>query len=474
MSFFTSTIDPPSRMSRGLVLMFATACGLAVANLYYAQPILDTIAKAYGASPGTAGLVVTVTQIGYAVGLALVVPLGDLVARRRLVPAVLAVTTAGLIASAAAPSIGVLIAAALIVGATSVVAQVLIPMAATLADDEHRGQVVGTVMSGLLLGILLARTVSGVVAGVSGWRAVYAMAAVLTVALAVVLGRLLPPEGPRPAVSYRALLATTVTLMRRESLLRRRCLFGALAFAAFSVFWTTMAFLLAGAPYHYGDTTIGLFGLVGAAGAACANLAGRWADRDLTKATTLAFAACLAISFLPLWYGRHDLTMLVIGIVILDIGAQGLMVTNQSLIYRLAPEARSRITSAYMVCYFAGGAIGSALGSIIYNSHGWAGITILGGALGIAATLTAVVDGVHHSAPQRMAGSPAIGVVEYPCLSKVCGALSSVASTKRPDDGENRAIILDAPTGTGVEVSPERHGQSCERHTHHPVMNKSL
>jgi predicted MFS family arabinose efflux permease len=269
-------------------------------------------------------------------------------------------------------------------------------MAASLADDEHRGQVVGTVMSGLLLGILLARTVSGVVAGATSWRVVYVMAAVFTVVLAMVLGRLLPPEEGRPVVSYRALLRTTVTLVRTESLLRRRCLFGAIAFAAFSVFWTTMAFLLSGAPYHYGDTTIGLFGLVGAAGAICANVAGRWADQGLTRGTTLAFAACLAISFLPLWYGRHDLIMLIIGILVLDIGAQGLMVTNQSLIYRLAPESRSRITSAYMVSYFVGGAIGSALGSALYASRGWAGVTALGGALGIIATLAAVADAVRR------------------------------------------------------------------------------
>jgi predicted MFS family arabinose efflux permease len=397
-SVFTSTAIARTRMSRGLVLLFAIACGVGVANLYYAQPILNTIAKSYGASSGTAGLIVTATQLGYVVGLALLVPLGDLLARRRLVPAVLAVATVALIASAAAPSIGVLIAVALIVGGTSVVAQVLIPMAASLADEEHRGQVVGTVMSGLLLGILLARTVSGVVAGATSWRVVYVMAAAFTVVLAIVLGRLLPPEVPRLSVSYRALLRTTVTLVRSESLLRRRCLFGAIAFAAFSVFWTTMAFLLSGAPYDYGDTTIGLFGLVGAAGAICANVAGRWADRGLTRGTTLAFAACLAISFLPLWYGRHDLIMLIIGILVLDIGAQGLMVTNQSLIYRLAPESRSRVTSAYMVSYFVGGAIGSALGSTLYGSLGWAGVTTLGGALGIIATLAAVVDAVRRPA----------------------------------------------------------------------------
>jgi predicted MFS family arabinose efflux permease len=423
------TTDSTPGMSRGMVLLFATACGVAVANLYYAQPILNTIARAFGTSAGTSGLIVTFTQIGYAAGLALLVPLGDLVARRRLVPIVLGVTTAGLIASAAAPAVGVLIAVALIVGATSVVAQVLIPMAASLADAEHRGQVVGSVMSGLLLGILLARTVSGLVAEASNWRVVYMMAAVLTVVLAVVLGRLLPPEGPRPVISYRGLLATTVTLLRSEPLLRRRCLFGALAFAAFSVFWTTMAFLLAGAPYHYGDATIGLFGLVGAAGALCANLAGRWADRGRAKATTVIFAACLGISFLPLWYGLHDLTMLILGILILDVGAQGLMVTNQSLIYRLAPEAHSRVNSAYMVCCFAGGAIGSALGSTLYGSYGWAGVAILGAALGVVATLIAAVDAaVGHRRDHTSTVSPSSSATARPLAARTRPSASSIGS----------------------------------------------
>jgi predicted MFS family arabinose efflux permease len=224
------------------------------------------------------------------------------------------------------------------------------------------------------------------------------MAAVLTIAMAVVLGRNLPPEGDRPRISYGTLLSTTVKLLVTESLLRRRAVFGALGFAAFSVFWTTMAFILAGAPYHYGDITIGLFGLVGAAGALCANFAGRWADQGLTKATTLAFAVCVGISFLPLWAGRHNLAMMIIGILVLDVGVQGLQVTNQSMIYRLAPEARSRVTSAYMVCYFAGGAIGSALGGSLYGSHGWAGACVLGAVIGIAATVAALIDAVRGMA----------------------------------------------------------------------------
>jgi predicted MFS family arabinose efflux permease len=271
-------------------------------------------------------------------------------------------------------------------------------MAASLASPARRGRVVGTVMSGLLTGILLARTVSGVVAGVSSWRVVYAMAAALTVAIAVILARFLPAETERPKISYPSLLATTAKLLVIESLLRRRVVFGALGFAAFSVFWTTMAFLLAGAPYHYGDVAIGLFGLVGAAGALCANVAGHWADRGLTKLTTLAFAACVAVSFLPLWAGRHNLVMLIVGILVLDVGVQGLQITNQSMIYRLAGESRSRITSVYMVCYFAGGAVGSAVGSALYGGHGWAGVCVLGAGIGIAATVAAVIDAARRPA----------------------------------------------------------------------------
>ncbi len=388
----TAATTRRSGMSRALVLLFAVACGVSVANLYYAQPVLNDIARSFGTSSGTAGLVVTFAQIGYALGLALLVPLGDLLTRRWLVPAVLLVTAGGLVVSASAPDIGVLIAVGLVVGAGSVAAQILVPMAASLADEQHRGHVVGVVMSGLLIGILLARTVSGVVAQASSWRVVYVMAAGMTAVLSVVLARLLPSEQPRQHIGYGTLLRSVARLLATEPVLRRRAVFGALGFAAFSVFWTTMAFLLAGRPYHYDDLTIGLFGLVGASGALCANLAGRWADRGWTKSTTVVFAGLVGVSFLPLWWGRHDLVLLIVGILVLDVGVQGLQVTNQSIIYRLAPDARSRINSAYMVCYFAGGAIGSAVGSSVYESHRWTGVCLLGAAIGIVATGAAIVD----------------------------------------------------------------------------------
>jgi len=385
-----------SGMSGGLVLLFAVACGLAVANLYYAQPILENIARTFGAGTATAGLVVTLSQIGYAIGLAFLVPLGDMLVRRHLIPIVVVVTAVAMAVSAVSPTIGVLVAVALVVGAGSTVAQMLVPMAASLATESTRGRVVGRVMSGLLLGILLARTVSGLIAGVASWRVVYGVAAVVTVGLAVVLARVVPAETARPRIGYGALLVTTMTLVRDEAVLRRRMVFGALAFAAFSVYWTTMAFVLSGAPYHYGDATIGLFGLIGAAGALCANFAGRWADHGLTRRTTTIFAVLVAVSFLPLWLGGHDLAMMIVGVLALDVGVQGLQVTNQSIIYRLAPEARSRINSAYMVSYFVGGALGSAVGSWLYGSHRWAGVCALGAGIGVVAVGLATLDGLRR------------------------------------------------------------------------------
>ncbi len=379
-------------LHRGLIVLFAIACGLSVANLYYAQTVLGSIAKSFSASSATVGLTVTLAQVGYALGLALLVPVGDIIARRKLVPLVLLICAIGLVASAVAPNVGVLIAVAALVGLGSVAAQLLVPMAASLSSDHDRGRVVGTVMSGLLTGILLARTVSGIIAQLSSWRVVYVAAAVMIVILSLVLMRQLPPERERPRVTYGALLKSTVSFFMAEPFLRRRSLFGALGFCVFSIFWTTMAFLLSGAPYHYNDLTIGLFGLVGAAGALCANFAGRWADRHWTKPTTFVFCALLPLSFLPLWWGRHNLAMLILGIVVLDIGVQGLQVTNQSLIYRLAPHARSRINSAYMVCYFVGGALGSFAGSFIYEHDKWAGVSVLGAAVGLGATVLALAD----------------------------------------------------------------------------------
>ncbi len=399
-----------------MVLLLAVSCGLAVANLYYAQPLLHTIAHSFGAGSGTAGLVVTLGQIGYAVGLGLLVPVGDLIQARRLVPAVLGLTAVALVASALAPSITVLICVALLVGLGSVGAQILIPLAASLASDEKRGQVVGTVMSGLLMGILLARTVAGFIAATGSWRSIFWVAAVLAALLALVLARVLPEHRLQPGLHYGRLLRSTVALLVEQPLLRRRCGLGALGMAAFSVFWTTIAFLLAGAPYHYSDEVIGLFGLVGAAGALCANVAGRAVDRGRSRLTTGVFAVAIAVSFAPIAAGRSSVAWLIVGIVVLDVGVQGLQVTNQSIIYKIAPHARSRITSAYMVCYFAGGALGSALAAATYDAAGWGGVCWLGTGIGVVAVALWAADSRWPAAVRRSersatpaAPAPALG-----------------------------------------------------------------
>jgi predicted MFS family arabinose efflux permease len=398
----TTTQAPPGSeprretpLSPRLVLVFAAACGLAVANNYYAQPLLAAIARTFHSGSATAGLTVTLTQVGYVGGLALLAPLGDLLDRRRLVTIVLGAAALALLTAALSPSLGALAAASLLVGVTSVAAQILVPFAANLAPEEARGRIVGTVMSGLLLGILLARTFAGIVgqiaAGVvgpdAGWRVVYGIAVVLMLGLCAVLWRVLP--GGRSAtatdLSYGALLRSIGTLVREEPALRLRCAYGALSFAAFSVFWTSIAFHLARPPFGYAAAVIGLFGLAGVAGALCASVAGRLADRGLARTTTGLCALVMLVSYGLLALGDHLVWPLIVGVVLLDLGVQGIHITNQSLIYRLRPEARSRLTTAYMTTYFVGGALGSAGSALAFAGAGWPGVCLLGAVLGVLA-----------------------------------------------------------------------------------------
>lgn len=376
-------------LTRSLVLTLAAATGIAAANLYYAQPLLHTIAERFGASVGSAGLIVTASQIGYALGLAFLVPAGDLLDRRRLVPRLLLAAAVLLGCAAAAPTLFVLVAVMALVGICVVVAQILVPLVAELATDGQRGRSVGTVMTGLLLGILLARTVAGVVAGLAGWRTVFALAAVLTASLAVVLRTQLPHERPRPRLAYREIMRSTVELARTQPELRRSAVLGALGFAAFSVFWTTIAFLLSDPPFGYGDSAIGLLGLVGAAGALCATVAGRLADRGLTRIGRIGAASSIALSFLILWLGRDSIALVIVGVVVLDVGVQGVQVLNQSTVYELVAGARSRINGVYMTTYFVGGALGSAGGAYAFDHGGWRAVCVLGGVLGLLAVTQA-------------------------------------------------------------------------------------
>ena len=375
-----------------LVVLIAVATGAVVANLYYAQPVLHQVAHAFGSSPGPTSWIITATQVGYAAGLLLIVPLGDLHPRRGLVARLFAVAAASCVACALAPSLWFFSLASLAVGASSVAGQVMIPFAADLAPEERRGRVVARIMTGLLLGILLARTVSGLVAEAAGWRAIYWLSAVVMVGFALVLWRVLPAEGPRPHRSYPSLVGSSLRLLATEPALRRRAWHGACAFAAFSVLWTTLAFLLSGSPYHYSNAVIGLFGLVGAAGIVAANLAGKLADSARSGATTAVAGLLLTGSFALLWAGRTSLAALIAGIVVLDIGTQGMQITNQAVIYALRPDARSRINSAYMVCYFIGGAVGSFSAGAAYETHGWAGVCLLGTGFGLLTLAMSVWD----------------------------------------------------------------------------------
>jgi predicted MFS family arabinose efflux permease len=361
-----------------MVLLLAAACGAAVANNYYAQPLLHTIAIAFGVSEATAGLLVTAGQAGYAVGLALLVPLGDLLERRRLIARMLVLTAVAQTLAAASPTFAVLASALALVGVTSVVAQIIVPMAASLATDNERGQVVGKVMSGLIIGILLARTVSGLIASVAGWRPVYVMAAAAMLLLAAVLYRALPEVEPSERISYRALLRSVLDLVREEPVLRQRMGLGAASLGCFSILWTPIAFLLSGPPYHYGTALIGLFGLAGLAGAAAAPAAGRLADRGRGRYATLGAIVILLGSWSLLDLGAHSLAALIAGTIALDLGVQALHISNQSAIYALRPQARSRLNTAYMVAYFLGGAVLSAASSLVYSAAGWNGICALG------------------------------------------------------------------------------------------------
>jgi predicted MFS family arabinose efflux permease len=369
------------------VLLMAVACGAAVANIYYAQPLLSTIAHEFSVSDGTAGLLVTASQVGYAIGLVLLVPLGDLLERRRLVTRILLITALALAATAAAPSFTLLAGGLAVVGVTSVVAQILVPMASTLAAEPEKGRVVGKVMSGLLVGILVARTASGLIAELGGWRLVFGLSAVLMVVLSAVLRARLPEVRPTTTLSYPGLLHSVGRLVIEQPTLRVRMLYGALGMGQFSVLWTTVAFLLAGSPYRYGDATIGLFGLVGLVGALAAQAAGRMADRDSHHLSTGLFFVTMLLSWALIAAGRSSLAALVLGIALLDLGIQGAQITNQSVIYALAPDARSRVTTAYMTTVFASAAISSALASAIYEAGGWSAVATLGAGLAGAGVL---------------------------------------------------------------------------------------
>lgn len=374
-------------LSTALILLMAVATGLAVASNYYAQPLLHTIAQELGLSMESAGTVVITAQLSYGAGLFLLVPLGDLFEQRRLIVTMTVLSAAGLLLSAFAPSLTWLLIGTAVTGMFSVSAQVLVPMAASLTDPQSRGRVVGTLMSGLLLGILLARTAAGFMAELGGWRSIYLLAAALMAVCAIALARALPERHQHAGLRYPALIGSVFRLFVDEPVLRLRSLLGLLSFSLFALFWTPLAFLLAAEPYQYSDAVIGLFGLAGAAGALAANWAGRLADRGKGALGTTVGLLALLLSWVPLGFAQSSLLALLIGVLLLDLAVQLVHVSNQNAVIALRPEARNRLNAGYITCYFMGGALGSLLGTQLFQTYGWNGIVLCGLAIGSLALL---------------------------------------------------------------------------------------
>lgn len=375
----TETAIKPEQMKAPLPFL-GLACAVGVSTMYYNQPLLGDVSRTYHASPGHTGFVAVATQVGYAVGLLFFVPLGDVLERRALMMRMYGAVAAGLVFTALAPTIGSLIVASVVIGALASVTHVALPIAPDLVDHAQRGRAIGTVMTGLLLGILLARTFAGWVSRIHGWRYVFVVAAVMNAVFVPLLYRVMPKLPPKQELRYSDAMRSLWTLFRSQPLLRESCVIGALVFASFSCFWTTLAFLLE-SHYNLGAGVAGTFGLVGAAGALVAPIAGRLADRHGSRWVITVGISLLAFSYLLLWgeeQARASVTLhilaLALGVVILDMGAQMCQVANQTRIFGLVPSARSRTNTVYMTIYFTGAAAGSALATMAWVHWRWNGV----------------------------------------------------------------------------------------------------
>lgn len=369
-----------SGLSPLLILLLALSAGLSVASLYYAQPMLGILGADLGAGEGELGLVPTLTQLGYALGILLLAPLGDRHDRRRIILLKSGALIAALLLAAAAPSVGFLIAVSLAVGLAATLTQDILPAAATLANAQQRGRVVGTVMTGLLLGILLSRVVSGLVAEWFGWRATFVFAGASIVLVAYVAWRHLPRFAPTTDLAYGRLIGSLWTLWRAHPPLRRAALAQGLLAVGFSAFWSTLAIMLHGAPFHLGSAAAGAFGLAGAAGALAAPLAGHLADRRGAGLVTRLGAGLSALAFAGLALAAlyapatWQLGLLAAGTVLFDLGVQATLIAHQTLVYRIDPGARSRLNAVLFVGMFTGMASGAVSGSLLLAAYGWAAV----------------------------------------------------------------------------------------------------
>jgi predicted MFS family arabinose efflux permease len=398
----TPSGEPPAGISTRLAVLLAIASGVAVANIYYAQPLLGQIGRDLGVGPAGLGLVTTVTQAGYFLGLILIVPLGDLVNRRLLIVAGCVIAAAALISVAVSPGPQMFLIASGVVGVASVVQQIINAYAAALSGPAMRGRILGIVTSGVVFGVLLARTVSGVLADVLDWRSVYVFSAILMLGLALVLARVLPPENTRSAVPYGRLVTSVVTLTLHERVFRVRALITLLIFAGFGALWGSMALPLTTAPWHLSTTEVGLFGLVGAAGAVGAARAGALADRGRAQWVTGITLVLFAISWAPIAWLPNSLLVLIIGIVVLNLAGQAISVTNQLLIVEIDPTASSQLIGGNTVYYAIGTGGGAIAATTVYSAWGWVAVCILGAGLSTLALLIWAGDRI-SAKPRRTA-----------------------------------------------------------------------
>lgn len=375
-------------LSPALTLLMAVTCGAMVANLYYAQTLIGTIGPEIGLSPGLAGAIVTLTQLGYGVGLALIVPLADLVENKRLILVASAGAVLGSLGIALARGPAIFLAASLVTGVCSVGAQVLVPLAAHLSSEQRQGRTIGLVMSGLLTGIMLARPLASFVAGVAGWRALFFLAAGIGALIALTLAFVLPQRRPETRMHYGAILGSSVALLRRYRMLRLRAAYQSLMFLAFNMFWTAAPLVLA-RRFHLGSNGIALFALAGAGGALAAPVAGYLADRGKARLTTLVALVLLAVAFVisDLVVAAGSVIAFAVTAVVIDAAVQLSQISGQRIIFGLAPEARGRINAAYSTIMFVIGANGSVIGSAALAAGGWQLAAIVGAAIGAAGLL---------------------------------------------------------------------------------------
>ncbi len=367
------------------------ATSLVVANIYYNQPLLADMAHTFGVSDKKAQQISLFTQIGYATGLLFIVPLADMLKRKRLILIDFVLMIISLIASAMAPSVTILMIAGFLVGVSSIIPQLLIPMAAHLAKPHERGKKIGFVMSGLLIGILLSRTLSGFIGEHFGWRSMFYIAAGLMLLIWFMIFLFLPEIEPDYKGNYGKLMKSLIHLVKTQPKLRLAAFRGALCFAGFSAFWTTLVFLLKQPQFNEGSAAAGMFGLVGAFGAVAVGFMGRLSDKMDAYKLSIYTLSLILISFIVFYFSSHSIIGLIIGVILLDMGVQATHISNQSIIFALIPEARNRINTVYMVSYFIGGALGTFFASLVWKNYEWNGVCAIG------AILSIIVMAVHLS-----------------------------------------------------------------------------